>query len=98
MAEFQTTKVEIVDYGRNNFIEIALKIAIDDQGKKNPFISISKGWYPQGAEGRRYRQALGFPAETELINKFEAAVEKILKESKSVAVPAGSGGDGAAEQ
>lgn len=78
MAEFQTSKVEIIDYGRNNFIEIALKKAIDEQGKESPFISISKGWYPAQGEGRRYKQALGFPAESELIQKFDDAWKKIV--------------------
>ena len=85
MAKFETLKSEEIKYGTNNFIEIALKKVIPEEGEsgeENTFISISKGWYPQNVEEpglKRWKKSLGFPAEAEIIDKFVEAI-KSMKE------------------
>ena len=74
MAEFETVSAEEIKYGKNNFIEIALKNAIDEEGNKNPFVSISKGWYP-APDVKKYKGGIGFPAEPEIIGKFIEVME-----------------------
>ena len=53
MVEFETLRAEKINFGRNNFIEIARKKAIADNGT-NEFISISRGYYlPMNLRGLR---------------------------------------------
>jgi hypothetical protein len=74
--EYETVKLETVNYGTNNFIEIAKKKAPNG----NLFISVSKGWYPAGSSEKRYKAGIGFPMETELVNKVLGAFDTVLKE------------------
>ena len=74
MVEFETLRAEKINFGRNNFIEIARKKAIADNGT-NEFISISRGYYLPD-ESERFKKSLTVPDE-ENIKKFIA--EKILE-------------------
>jgi len=74
--EYETIKMETVDYGTNNFIEIAKKKAPNG----NLFISISKGWYPANTHEKRYKAGIGFPMEGELVGKIMASFDAVLKE------------------
>ena len=49
-VDFVTMSSEKIPFGRNNFIEVARKKAITDDGE-NEFISLSRGYYlPDGTE------------------------------------------------
>ncbi len=74
--EYETIKVETVNYGTNNFIEVSKKKAPNG----NLFISVSKGWYPTGSTEKRYRAGVGFPNEKELIDRIMAAFDTVLTE------------------
>jgi len=74
MVEFETIRAEKVNFGRNNFIEIARKKAIADNGT-NEFISISRGYYLPD-ETERFKKSLTIPDEED-IKKFIA--DKILE-------------------
>jgi hypothetical protein len=69
MVEFETIRAEKINFGRNNFIEIARKKAIADNGT-NEFISISRGYYLPD-ESERFKKSLTIPDEEE-IKKFIA--------------------------
>ena len=69
MVEFETIRAEKINFGRNNFIEIARKKAIADNGI-NEFISISRGYYLPD-ESERFKKSLTVPDEEE-IKKFIA--------------------------
>jgi hypothetical protein len=69
MVEFETVRAEKINFGRNNFIEIARKKAIADNGT-NEFISISRGYYLPD-ETERFKKSLTIPDEDE-IKKFIA--------------------------
>ena len=74
---FETLKMETINYGTNNFIEIARK----KTSTGNVFLSISKGWYPRGSTEKRYtRKSVGFPNESELVGKFLSALNTVIKE------------------
>lgn len=74
MVEFQTIKAEKVNFGRNNFLEVARKKAIGEDGE-NEFISISRGYFlPDKTE--RFKKSLTIP-DDENIKKFIA--EKVLE-------------------
>jgi len=74
--EYETLKVETVNYGTNNFIEVSKKKAPNG----NLFISVSKGWYPAGSTEKRYRAGVGFPNEKELIDRILAAFNAVIVE------------------
>ena len=55
-VEFQTIKAEEVKFGKNNFLEIARKKAITEDGE-NEFIAISRGFFlPDGT--KRFKKSL----------------------------------------
>ena len=75
MVEFITKETKEVKFGNNNFLEVARKIAKTPEGE-NEFISISKGFVtPMGQ--KRFKNALGFPAEDEIKNQLVEALQGI---------------------
>ena len=74
MVQFETIKAEEVKFGNNNFIEVARKKAITDNGE-NEFISVSRGFYaPDGS--KKYRKSFTVPLDQNVID----FVAKTLKE------------------
>jgi hypothetical protein len=64
MVEFQTVKAEEVKFGKNNFLEVARKKAIVEEGE-NEFIAISRGFFlPDGT--KRFKKSLAIPDEKEI--------------------------------
>ena len=60
MVEFQTVKAEEIKFGKNNFIEIARKKAVVEEGEDNEFIAISRGFFlPDGT--KRFKKSLAIP-------------------------------------
>ncbi len=76
MVEFETKNVKEITFGNNKFLEIALKSAKSDTGETD-FISISKGFITSNGD-KRFKNALGFPAEKELVDKLVSALQEIL--------------------
>lgn len=74
--QYETIKLETVNYGTNNFIELSKKKAPNG----NVFISLSKGWYPASSTEKRYKGGIGFPFEKELVDKILAALNTVLEE------------------
>ena len=65
-VEFETIKSEKVNFGRNNFLEIARKRAKTSEGT-NEFISVSRGYYlPDKTE--RFKRSLTIPDDAEIKN------------------------------
>ena len=63
-VEFETIKSEKVNFGRNNFLEIARKRATTSEGT-NEFISLSRGYYlPDKSE--RFKRSLTIPDDPEI--------------------------------
>lgn len=64
MVEFQTVKAEEIKFGKNNFLEVARKKAVADEGE-NEFIAISRGFFlPDGS--KRFKKSLAIPDEKEI--------------------------------
>jgi hypothetical protein len=73
-VEFATITSEKVHFGKNNFLEVARKKAITDEGE-NEFISVSRGYFlDDGSE--RFKRSLTIPDDMN-IKKFIA--EKIVE-------------------
>lgn len=59
MPEFKDVKTFAEKFGKNNFLEVALKKVISDKGE-NEFVSISRGFITDDGQ-RRYQKALTIP-------------------------------------
>ena len=65
-VEFETIGSERKTFGRNNFLEVARKKAVTDDGV-NEFISVSRGYFlPDGSA--RFKKSLTIPDDEALKN------------------------------
>ena len=72
-VDFETISSEKKNFGRNNFLEVARKKAVTEDGV-NEFISVSRGYYlPDGSE--RFKKSLTIPDEDEI----KAFVAEMIK-------------------
>jgi hypothetical protein len=63
-VQFETIRSEKVNFGRNNFLEVARKRATTAEGT-NEFISVSRGYYlPDKTE--RFKRSLTIPDDPEI--------------------------------
>ena len=63
-VKFETIRAEKINFGRNNFLEIARKRATTAEGT-NEFISVSRGYYlPDKTE--RFKRSLTIPDDPEI--------------------------------
>ncbi|MFA5406602.1 MAG: hypothetical protein WC307_04575 [Candidatus Nanoarchaeia archaeon] len=76
--EFKTIKSYQIDYGKSNFIEVALKEA-SESGEANRFISISKGYTSQTGM-KHYKRSLGFEVNVEVIDFLTKIMPELKKE------------------
>ena len=77
-------KAEEIKFGRNNFLEVARKKAIAEEGS-NEFIAISRGFFlPDGT--KRFRRSIAVPDEAEIIN-FVAKKLQELHSDKTASAP-----------
>lgn len=75
MVEFETITTKEIKFGANKFLEVARKKAKTPEGE-NEFISISKGFMTPTGQ-KRFKNALGFPAEKEIVDGLVAALQEI---------------------
>jgi hypothetical protein len=65
MVEFETLKAEEIKFGNNNFIEVARKKAITEEGA-NEFVAISRGFFaPDGS--KRFKKSFTIPDQPEVV-------------------------------
>jgi hypothetical protein len=75
MVEFETIETKEIKFGNNKFLEVARKRAKTPEGE-NEFISISKGFVTPTGQ-KRFKNALGFPAEDEIKTGLIEALQSI---------------------
>lgn len=75
MVEFETISTKEIKFGTNKFLEVARKKAKTPEGE-NEFISISKGFVTPTGQ-KRFKNALGFPAEKETIDGLIEALQSL---------------------
>ena len=75
MVEFETVETKEIKFGNNKFLEVARKRAKTPEGE-NEFISISKGFVTPTGQ-KRFKNALGFPAEDDIKNGLIEALQTI---------------------
>ena len=57
--EYVMISSEVVDFGKNNFLEVARKKAVTDKGETE-FISLSRG-YQQKDRSKRFKSSITIP-------------------------------------
>ncbi|MEM7819664.1 MAG: hypothetical protein QXD48_02440 [Candidatus Aenigmatarchaeota archaeon] len=75
MVTFETMKSDEIKFGNKNFLEIARKKAITNNGE-NEFISISRGFFTQSGE-RRYKKSFSIPVDDNVINFISEKLKEI---------------------
>jgi hypothetical protein len=75
MVEFETLKAVDVKFGTNNFIEVARKKALSEQGERE-FISISRGFYLKDGS-KAWKTSITLPDEKEKLDKISDLLKKI---------------------
>ena len=63
-VQFETIKSEKVNFGRNNFLEVARKRAKTSDGT-NEFISVSRGYYLPD-KSKHFKRSLTIPDDPEI--------------------------------
>ncbi|MDY6985966.1 MAG: hypothetical protein SVE93_06155 [Candidatus Thermoplasmatota archaeon] len=76
MVEYRTIKSEELPFGKNNFIEIARKKAVTDDGE-NEFVSISRG-YKAGEDRIRWKSTIALPCDKEFVEKLSSSLLEML--------------------
>lgn len=75
MVEFETLKSEEIKFGTNNFMEVARKKAITEEGE-NEFISISRGFFTPDGD-KRYKKSFTVPIDENLINFVSERIKEM---------------------
>lgn len=76
-VQFETQSSREIKFGENNFVEIAHKIALTEEGER-PFVSITRGYYKDGVE-RRFKKALTVPVEKSVLKEMASALTAVVK-------------------
>ena len=96
MVDFETIKSEEIKFGNNNFIEVARKKAISEEGT-NSFVSISRGFFaPDGS--RRWKKSFTIPDVPEVVDFVCAKVKEMYEVSGGEAAPAPAEEEAPAEE
>jgi len=86
--KFETIKSEEVKFGKNNFIEIARKKAVTQQGESTEFIALSRGFF--GRDGmKRFKRSLTVPDDIDVIDFVCNSIKAMSSGKKAAAAPAG---------
>jgi len=74
-VKFDTVKAHEVKFGKNNFIEVARKKAIVEEGE-NEFIAISRGFFlPDGT--KRFKKSIAIPDDKAIRDFISKNVKEI---------------------
>ena len=75
MVEFKIVSAEEVQFGKNNFIEVARKKAVSEEGERE-FISISRGYYLRDGT-KKWRSSITLPDEEEKRERIADLVKSL---------------------
>lgn len=77
MVSFETIKAEEIKFGNSNFLEVAKKKAISEEGE-NVFLSISRGVVMPSGE-KRYRKSFTVPMDENVIDFVAKKLKEVSK-------------------
>ncbi len=74
-VRFETLNSEKIPFGKNNFLEVARKKAITEEGVSE-FISVSRGYYlPDGSE--KYKKSITIPDDPDIKSFVTERIAKL---------------------
>ncbi|PSG97392.1 hypothetical protein BRD56_05580 [Thermoplasmatales archaeon SW_10_69_26] len=77
MTTFETIEKHETEFGNNNFVQVARKIAKgEDDDSSTEFISLTRG-YLDAQGSRRYKTNLSLPPEPDLVGFVKDALEDV---------------------
>jgi hypothetical protein len=77
MTTFETIEKHETEFGNNNFVQVARKIAKgEEDDTSTEFISLTRG-YLDAQGSRRYKTNLSLPPEPELLGFVKDAIEDV---------------------
>ena len=80
-VQFETIQAEEMKFGKNNFLEIARKKAITQEGE-NEFLAISRGFFlPDGT--KKFKKSLAIPDEKGMVEFIGKKLVEFCKESEA---------------
>lgn len=76
-VSFDTLVSKEIDFGTNNFLEVARKRA-SAEDKENIFVSLSRGFYVNGdAEKKRFKKAISMPDDADVVCAVADALKAV---------------------
>jgi len=82
-VQFETIKAEETKFGKNNFLEIARKKAVTQDGE-NEFLAISRGFFlPDGT--KKFKKSLAIPDNKEIVDFVASRLKEFCKGTGSAA-------------
>ncbi len=75
MTTFETIEKHETEFGNNNFVQVARKIARNDDSSTE-FIALTRG-YLDSQGSRRYKTNLTLPPESELLEFVKDSLDKV---------------------
>lgn len=78
MVEFETLESKVVEFGENEFIEVAQKTAVSDEGERQ-FLSLARGFTTDDGS-RRYKSNFSIPADEDVVDFITEQLPVLLKE------------------
>lgn len=75
MVTFETLEMHETEFGTNNFVQIARKVAKDDESSTK-FIAVTRG-YLDGEGAKRYKTNLTLPDDPDVVDFVQDALGKL---------------------
>lgn len=75
MVEFQTLESDEIEFGENEFLQIARKKSVSGEGE-NEFISLSRGFFTDDGD-RRFKENFSVPIDEDVVDFLLATLPAI---------------------
>lgn len=77
VVEFETLKSEEITFGENDFIQVARKKAISEEGE-NEFVSLTRGYFTDDGS-RRYKSNFSVPTDEDVVEFIIANLPQMME-------------------
>lgn len=79
MVEFETLETDDIAFGDDEFIEIARKKSVSEEGEEE-FVSLSRGFFTEDGE-KRYRSNFSLPMDDDVVEFLVANLPSMAEDS-----------------
>ncbi len=78
MVEFEVIKSKEINFGKNDFIEVARKKAVSDDGE-NEFLALTRGYYDRN-DDKRYKSNFSIPKDRDVLDFITEHLPEMMEE------------------